>query len=177
MPQPISSQPVNLGEQFDHYYPAVYKYFRYRGADSDTANDLTAAVFERALAKINTFDPRKAAFKTWVFAIAHNLGINHWKAQTKTLGVSIDQVQSGSDPLPEDAIIHQEGITELLTALSELDEREREVVGLKFGGALTNRQIAGLVNLTATNVGVILSRALHKMKLELSIAEGQVRNE
>ena len=175
--QPKSCQPINVGEQFDYYYPAVYKYFRYRGADSDTANDLAAAVFERALAKINTFDPRKAAFKTWVFAIAHNLGINHWKAQTKTRGVSIDQAQPGSDPSPEDEIIHQEGLSELLTALSELDDREREVVGLKFSGALNNRQIAGLVNLTATNVGVILFRALYKMKLKLSITEVQVRDE
>ena len=177
MAQPTSCQPVNLGEQFDQYYPAVFKYFRYRGADPDTANDLAAAVFERALAKINTFDPRKAAFNTWIFTIAHNLGINHWKAQTRSQAVSIDQGLPGLDPQPEDAIIHQEGIAALLTALSELDEREREVVGLKFSGALTNRQIAGLVNLTASNVGVILYRALHKMKLALEGTEGQVRHE
>lgn len=149
MAQPTSCHSVNLGEQFDHYYPAVYKYFRYRGADSDTANDLAAAVFERALAKMNTFDPRKAAFNTWIFAIAHNMGINHWKAQARAQAISIDQAatQPGSDPPPEDALIHQEGITALLTALSGLEEREREVVVLKFTGALTNRQIAGLVNL------------------------------
>ena len=177
MAQPTSCQPVNLGEQFDHYYPAVFKYFRYRGADSDSANDLAAAVFERALAKIKTFDPGKAAFNTWIFTIAHNMGINHWKAQTRAQAVSIDRTQPGSDPPPEDAIIHREGIAALLAALSELEEREREVVVLKFSGALTNRQIAGLVNLTASNVGVILYRAIHKMKLELSIAEGQVRHE
>jgi RNA polymerase sigma factor (sigma-70 family) len=175
--KPTSCHSVNLGEQFDHYYPAVFKYFRYRGADSDTANELAAAVFERALAKINTFDPRKAAFNTWIFSIAHNMGINHWKAQIRAQAVSIDQAQPGLDLPPEDAIIHQEGITALLTALSELDEREREVVGLKFTGALTNRQIAGLVNLTANNVGVILYRALHKMKLELEGTEGKVRHE
>jgi RNA polymerase sigma-70 factor (ECF subfamily) len=175
--QPTPCQPVNFGEQFDHYYPAVYKYFRYRGADSDTANDLAAAVFERALAKINTFDPGKAAFNTWIFTIAHNLGINHWKAQTRAQALSIDPAQPGSDPHPEDLIIHQEGITALLAALGELEEREREVVVLKFTGALTNRQIAGLVNLTASNVGVILYRAIHKMKLELEGTEGQVRHE
>ena len=177
MAQPTSCQPVNLGEQFDHYYQAVFKFFRYRGADSDTANDLAAAVFERALAKINTFDPGKAAFNTWIFTIAHNLGINHWKAQTRSQVVSIDPGLPGLDPQPEDAIIQEEGITALLTALSELDEREREVVGLKFSGALTNRQIAGLVNLTAGNVGVILYRALQKMKLEMEGTEGQVRHE
>lgn len=175
--QPTTSQPVNLGEQFDRYYPAVFKYFRYRGADSDTANDLTAAVFERALAKIKTFDPGKAGFNTWIFTIAHNLNINHWKAQTRSQVVSIGQGFPGSDPQPEDAIIQREGITALLTALSELNEREREVVGLKFSGALTNRQIAGLVNLTASNVGVILYRALHKMRLDLEGTEGQVRHE
>ena len=174
--QPATYQSINFGELFDHYYPAVYKYFRCRGADGDTANDLAAAVFERALAKLNTFDPKKAAFNTWIFTIAHNLGVNHWKSQSRE-SQSIDQAQPVLDSRPEDEMIRQEGITVLLAALSQLEEREREIVVLKFTGALTNRQIAGLVNLTASNVGVILYRAIHKMKLELSIAEGQVRHE
>ena len=76
MPAP---DPTLLERAFDTYYPAIFRYFRYRGADADTANDLAAAAFERALNHLHQFDPRKAQIQTWLFAIAHNLAINHWK--------------------------------------------------------------------------------------------------
>ena len=177
--QPTDRLTVNLSEQFDRYYPAVYKYFRYRGADPDLANDLAAAAFERALAKLSSFDPRKGSFSTWLFAIARHTAINHWKAQARRKDVSIDFVseQSNGEPLPEDVVIQGQSLEALLVALSDLEERQREIVALKFGGALNNRQIAGLLGLTDGNVGVILYRVLQQIKEKLSMAEGQVRNE
>jgi RNA polymerase sigma-70 factor (ECF subfamily) len=177
--QPTPCLAINLVEQFDRYYLAVYKYFRYRGADPDLANDLATGVFERALAKLSSFDPHKGAFNTWLFAIARHASINHWKDQARRKDVSIDCVsaQSSGEPTPEDVVIQGQSVEALLMALCELEEREREIVALKFGGALNNRQIAGLVGLTAGNVGVILYRALQKIKEKLSMAEGQVRNE
>lgn len=153
----------------------MYKYFRYRGDDSDTANDLASTVFERALAKLDSFDPRKAAFNTWLFAIAHNVIINHWKAQARSPILSTDLTDlPGNDPGPDERLLQQERLGALLTALRDLDEREREIVALKFAGALNNRQIASLVGLSASNVGVILYRALNKLKTRLLVAEEQV---
>jgi RNA polymerase sigma factor (sigma-70 family) len=174
--QPTPCPAINLAEQFDRYYPAVHRYFRYRGADPDSANDLAAGVFEHALAKLHTFDPRKAAFNTWLFAIARHAAINHWKTQARRKVLPIEQAsaQPTGDPLPEETVIHEQRIEALLAALKRLDEREREIVALKFAGAFNNRQIAGLVNLTESNVGVILYRALQKIKGWLFAAEGLV---
>ncbi|MDR3573479.1 MAG: sigma-70 family RNA polymerase sigma factor [Anaerolineaceae bacterium] len=176
---PTANLTVNLSEQFDRYYPAVHKYFRYRGADPDLANDLAAVVFERALTKLSSFDPRKGGFGTWLFAIARHTAINHWKAQRTKQDISIDFVseQSDGEPLPEEVVIQGQSLEALLAALSDLEERQREIVALKFGGALNNRQIASLLGLTDGNVGVILYRALQKIKEKLSMAEGQVRYE
>ncbi|MDD5370913.1 MAG: sigma-70 family RNA polymerase sigma factor [Anaerolineaceae bacterium] len=171
MPHPC----INLTEAFERYYPAIFKYYRYRGADSDTANDLASTVFERALVKLASFNPEKAAFPTWLFAIAHHLAINHWKAQARSRPVSLDVAAlPASEPSPDEALLRQERLEILLAALQALEEREREIVALKFAGALTNRQISGLVGLSAGNVGVILYRALQKLKTRLSAVEGQV---
>ncbi|MDD5466195.1 MAG: sigma-70 family RNA polymerase sigma factor [Anaerolineales bacterium] len=179
MAQPAPRHSIDLSEQFDRYYSKVYKYFRYRGADIDTANDLASTVFERALAKLSSFDPRKAAFNTWLFTIAHNVAINYWKARSRARIVSLETVapQPGTDPPPDETLILQERIETLLAALRALEEREREIVAFKFSGALNNRQIADLVGLSASNVGVILHRALHRLKVILSETEGQVRDE
>jgi RNA polymerase sigma-70 factor (ECF subfamily) len=48
--------------------------------------------------------------------------------------------------------------------VQSLDGRARQILALKFGGALTNRQIAGITGLTESNVGVILYRSLTKLR-------------
>ena len=48
--------------------------------------------------------------------------------------------------------------------LPKLKDRERELLGLKYGGGLTNRKIASLVGLSEQNVGVILYRAMRRLR-------------
>ena len=55
----------------------------------------------------------------------------------------------------------------LLTALAGLDARERDVLGLKFAARLTNREIARNLGLRESHVGVIVYRALGKLRMVL----------
>jgi RNA polymerase sigma-70 factor (ECF subfamily) len=66
---------------------------------------------------------------------------------------------------------------QVLQALQFLDLRAREILALKFGGLISNRQIAGLTNLTESNVGVILYRSLLKLRTLLASAQAEVRHE
>ena len=77
------------------------------------------------------------------------------------------------DPSPEQRAICGEERQRLLEALSGLSERERDVLGLKFGGGLTNRAIARLTGLGESHVGVIVYRAVGKLRARL--AEGEAR--
>ncbi len=156
-------QQVSLEQAFEVFYPAVFRYFRFRGADADTANDLASSTFERALKNIASFDPRKAQIQTWLFTIAHNLGVNHWKAEKLTAPLD-DDLPIPDDPPLEQALILIQDKEQILQALQSLDHRARETLALKFGGLLTNRQIADLNNLTESNVGVILYRSLMKLR-------------
>jgi RNA polymerase sigma factor (sigma-70 family) len=54
--------------------------------------------------------------------------------------------------------------TELLEALTQLSERDREVLALRFGGDLTGPEIATLLQLSLANVQQILSRSLRKLR-------------
>ena len=56
--------------------------------------------------------------------------------------------------------------------IKELDDRERDLLALKFGAGLTNRRIARLTGLTESNVGVILYRTLHHLREQLREEEG-----
>ena len=166
----------SLEQAFERYYPAVFRYFRYRGADPETANDLASSTFEQALKNLSCYDPHKGQIQTWLFAIAHNLGINHWKAEKQTAPLD-DDLPIPDDPPLEQGLILIQDKEQVLQALQLLDLRAREILALKFGGLISNRQIAGLTNLTESNVGVILYRSLLKLRTLLASAQAEVRHE
>ena len=158
-----------LETAFDRYYPAIFRFFRYRGADMETANDLAASVFERALSRLDQYDPRKAQIQTWLFAIARNLSINHWKSEKET--VPLDDELPQEDLHLEELIIQTHDKECILLALQALDKRSREILSLKFSGELSNREIAELTGLSENNVGVILYRALLKLRTVLTLSQ------
>jgi RNA polymerase sigma-70 factor (ECF subfamily) len=159
--------PIDLSLQFERWYPAVYRYYRLRGADADLANDLASAAFERALLSLSSFDENKGSFASWIFTIAHNLAANHWKSPVAHAAGLDDDLPAG-EPLPELVLVQQEYRQELLVALDELEGRERDILALKFASCLTNRKIAAITGLSESNVGVILYRTLHRLRISLT---------
>ncbi len=165
-----------LEDAFERYYPAIFRYFRYRGADVDTANDLASTTFTRALENLNRFDPHRAKIQTWLFAIARNLSVNHWKAAKPTIPLD-DDLSLPAETDIEATIMFTQDKEKILLALKSLDERAREIIALKFGGPLTNRQIAELSGLTESNVGVILYRSLLKLRTLLATEYLEARHD
>jgi RNA polymerase sigma-70 factor (ECF subfamily) len=178
-PAVTPAETIPFDQVFDTYYPAVFRYFRYRGADADTANDLASSVFEKALSNLRRYDPHKGQIQTWLFAIAHNLAINHWKTGATHPTTSLDDLdqQAQDDPPPEEELVRIQDKQEILRALQSLDPRSIEIIALKFGGSLTNSQIAELVNLNESNVGVILYRSLLKLRTVLTPSQAEVSHE
>jgi len=165
-----------LETAFDRYYPGIFRFFCYRGADVQTANDLAASVFERALQNLDQYDPKKAQIQTWLFTIARNLSINHWRSQKENLLPLEEELPQTAPPL-EDLLIHVENKDRVLLALKSLDKRSQEIIALKFSGDLSNREIAKLTGLSESNVGVILYRALSKIRTLLSASQMEVNRD
>jgi RNA polymerase sigma-70 factor (ECF subfamily) len=173
------SHPNQLEQAFERYYPAIFRYFRYRGADADTSDDLASAVFERALANLQSYDSNKSQIQTWLFAIARNLASNHWKAESNHPTTSLDDFESiarDDPPLEENLILGQDK-QDILWALQTLDKLSIEMIALKFGGCLTNYQIAELTHVNHNYVGVILYRALLKLRAILVTRQSETDHE
>ena len=67
-------------------------------------------------------------------------------------------------PSPEERVSHDLELHQLHRALQTLSDREQEIIALKYGADLTNRQIARQMGLTGVNVGIIHFRALRKLR-------------
>lgn len=146
---------------------AVFAFFSYSVSRAH-AEDLTSATFERVVRSWRTYDPRAAGERTWILAIARNLLIDHFRRQQHRDAVSLDE-----HPLLLDSLTERDLLAERLTRdevrswLQILPERERSVLGLRYGADLTAKEIAGLLELSEANVHQILSRTLRRLRGEV----------
>jgi len=151
---------------YEQYLPKIFKYISYRITDKFQAEDITSIIFEKALTKFNQYDAEKAAISTWIFRIARNTLIDHFRASGRERSVPLDNALDApvKDPSPEEAAINNEECRTLKDCIARLSPPEQEIVSLKFSAEMTNRQIAGMLGLSESNVGVILYRAVRKLR-------------
>ena len=160
----------NTVEAFTAFYqkflPKVFKYVSYRVSDQFLAEDITSSVFEKALTKFDQYDEEKAALSTWVFSIARNTLIDHFRANARERNVPLEAAEEKPSEWlsPEQQAENSEECHILHGCLKKLTAPEQEIVSLKFSAEMTNRQIAGMLGLSESNVGVILYRAVRKLR-------------
>ena len=167
----MNRAPQPFSRVYDDHIWRVYAFLAYRVRDRDLAEDLTQTTFERALRACSRFDRSRASEATWLMAIAQNVLIDHLRRDRSAKLGPLDETVLPTVAGPEE---RSSGSAELLAAVAQLPERDREVVALRFGGDLTAAQIAEMLGLSLANVQQILSRSLRKLRSILDeLASGQ----
>jgi len=152
-----------FSEAYGAHRDAVFRFHAYRVPTRELAEDLTQATFEKALRAWPRYDPRKAGVLTWLLAIARNTLIDHARADRGEVPLLDEQAaRLTTDDQP---VIGP--TSELARALAGLGDREREILGLRFGADLTGQEIADVTGLSLSNVQQILSRTLRRLRQEL----------
>ncbi len=151
---------------YREYLPRILNYIRLRVDGEDLAQDLTATVFERAVAKQHTLRKREA-FGAWLFRIARTTVAGYYRRRRPTVPLEHAANRPASDASPPEALMRQEELARMRAALATLSDREQEIIRLKFGGELGNKEIAKVMRLRAGHVAVILYRALRKLRARM----------
>ncbi|SHN60512.1 sigma-70 family RNA polymerase sigma factor [Desulfitobacterium chlororespirans] len=165
----ISQQKMTTAEFdriFDLYYKRVYKYICYRINNQHMAEDLCSQVFERVVSKYATFNREKSSFEVWLFAIVRNIITDYYRSSKKLFHIPLDSTsdQISPNPSPEENLIAKDENKELFAALGKLREKERNIIAMKFAASLKNAEIAELLGISSSNVGVVLYRSLKKLR-------------
>ena len=145
-------------------FPAVYGFVRFRVGDADLAEDLTATVFERALAKLASVrEPDRV--RAWLFTIARNVVTDDRRRRRPAAGLeAADLLEHLWIDSPEAEALDRDEWRRLVGYLAELDDRDREVLGLRFAAGLSNREVGQIVRLSEANVAQIAHRAVVKLR-------------
>jgi RNA polymerase sigma factor (sigma-70 family) len=153
---------------YKEYLPRVYNFFRYRVGDRTLADDLTSVTFEKAWRGRSRFRQDLSAFSTWLFTIARNVAIDHFRRREHD--TSLEAVREPVDPVSlEETVQSNHDVARLSALVSQLPTRERELVAFKYGAGLNNREIARLTHLSEANVGIILYRVVAKLRTEMEV--------
>ncbi len=169
----IGRTPTPVGAQLRDAYrgnvKAVYAYFAYF-VPADVAEDLTAATFERVVRSWHTFDARRGKLRTWILAIAKNVLVDHFREVRSHRSVSLDEHPELADRAGASADPHaqREDLEALAAWLSGLNDRQREVLALRYGADLKPAEIAAHLELSEANVYQILSRGLRQLREQMA---------
>jgi len=150
---------------FAEQLPRVYNFFRYRVGSGPLAEDLTATTFEKAWTARGRYRRDRGAFGTWILTVARNVAIDHYRSRRPTAPLEEAAAVPGG-ATPEELYERRSEEERLGRILARRTDRERELLGFKYGAELTNREIARLTGLSESNVGTILHRAVQAIRAD-----------
>lgn len=137
------------------YQQPVFNYFGRLLQERELSLDLTQEVFLRAYAALHTY-LEKYQFSTWLFRIASNLLIDHWrKKKLPVISIDSEPEEKGQRPLDppdrEPAVSESYEKKELLgkleQAIVQLPESLRELFVLRHMNDFSYEEIAAIKHL------------------------------
>jgi RNA polymerase sigma-70 factor (ECF subfamily) len=157
-------------EWYQAYGGPLYSYLRFHLSSADLAEDLIAEVFLRAFRQFERFDSARGSPKAWLFRIAQN-ALRDYQRQARRrqllpIGMLRD-LQCGA-PSPEERLLWEEEVAQLLSAVAELPSKDREIIGLCYGSDLSVAEAGEILGLRATAARTRLWRALGRLRKVLS---------
>ena len=162
----VKSRREVFADMYDNHMPGIYRYICYKVGNASLAEDLTADVFEKALIHIGSYKREKAAPSTWLTTIARNTVTDYFRKSGRIQVVREDDAPEVAEEGPgiADQVTRLEEVRQLRQGLSLLPQLDQDIISLKFGTGMNNREIARTLKVSESNVGTRLYRAVRRLR-------------
>lgn len=153
---------------YNQYFPKIYGFVVKRAGHRESAEDIVSAVFMEAFTHLDKYEHRNFSFGAWLYKIATNKLIDHYRREGKRKTVALEDELA--DSLPDHSANQEVNVDLAISSktvnvvLAELPEQYQKILCLKFFSELSNNEIAAALEISANNAGVLLYRALQKFK-------------
>ena len=161
---------------FARYTPRVLTFLTRLVRDRARAEELTQDVFVRIYNAADRYEP-KARFSTWIFGIAHNLGLNELARAHRRYEQSDGPLEelASPDPAPgaDEKLEAEQLRVRLERALAKLPERQRAALLLRSEQGLGYDEIAQTLDASVSSVKSLIHRARESLLAALGEESGK----
>lgn len=152
-----------FGQIYDVLVKQIYRYIYYR-VSPQIAEDLTEETFLKAWQSISKYKVGKTPFSAWIFRIAHNLVVDHYRKNEVTSEIDESLADVKTDALPSYNLNIRLNELKLRQAITKLPESYQQVILLKYINEEENDVIAQTIGKSEGAVRTIQFRALEKLR-------------
>lgn len=146
---------------YEQYHKKVLGYIYNRVNQMELAEDLCSDVFMKVYEKLDSFDESKASLSTWIFTITRNRLTDYFR--TRRVFDEVPETMEDGFSVEED-VCGRETLDSLADALQTLDERERDIIVLRYYSGLTLKEIAEKMGISYAYVKLLQNKALVSLK-------------
>ncbi|MEI7621772.1 MAG: RNA polymerase sigma factor [Candidatus Moraniibacteriota bacterium] len=159
----------DFGLLYDKYVRKIYDFIYFKTHHREIAQDLCSKTFVKALEKLGTYQADKGSFSSWLYRIATNTVIDHYRTQKVHADISDAwDLDNGEDLLKD--VENKDKFAQVEKLLKELKPEQRDIVMLRIWSGLTYKEIAEISGKSEDNCKMIFSRAVGKMRSEVLLA-------
>lgn len=144
------------------YYKKVFGYIHSKITNVQTAEDMASDVFMKVYEKLDSYDETKASLSTWIYNITRNTVTDHFR--TRRVFEEIPETMPDEDSSVEEEVCGAETLQDLASALKKLDERERDIIILRYYSGKTLKEIADSMGISYAYVKILQNKALVSLK-------------
>lgn len=160
-----------FGLLYDTYQPKIFRFVFVKVGRREDAEDLTHQVFLNAWQHIHEYKHRGFPFSSWLYQIARNLVIDHYRSGKEHL--PIDDIDPELFARPDTAAATAEWEftrEQVMAAVQRLKPDYQDVIIMRFVDDLTPREVAKALGKTEGSVKLIQHRAIRELKKNLGVA-------
>ena len=161
-----------LEELYLLHFDRIYSYLHMSVGNRHDAEDLTTQTFLKMLESITRFRWQSAPFSAWLFRIAHNLAMDHFRATRRWQPEEeVPEPPGESEPSAEAAALQSIGRESMLDLIEGLSHEQKQVLTLKFVFNLPNAEVATILGKTEGAVKSLQHRALVSLQKHIAKSE------
>lgn len=154
-----------FGALYDQYMPQIYRFALLRMGSQEEAEDLTHEVFVHAWQKIPTYEERGFPLTSWLYQIARNRIIDHFR--TKKIELPIDEQIGDHDGIDEELGADVDAtlaLAKVKDAIAQLGGEQQTVLIMRFVEDRSTREVAHTLGKTEGAIRLIQHRALRALR-------------
>ncbi len=154
---------------YQRYADPVYRHCLRRLGSKEAAEDATAQVFMKALAALPTYREESPSFRSWLFAVAHNVLVDIERARRPSSRMEEAAAVADSAPGPEAAALSAEAREEVRSLLAAVAPDQRRVLDLRLAG-LTTVEVSAVLGCSPGAVRATQFRAATRLRVLMGLA-------